>query len=157
MQFRFIRFLICLVLFTTSVTVSAQLKKVAKVEHVKSFTNGSVQLKKTVVKDIDIYYVILRNNSSLYQPVIFHLGNESNLITNLEQLRDGFNEAEKGQIFEFSANGEDFILTVSSTLGMKCYKIYEETSLGNADHARLFKATIIDMIEFLSKEDSDNE
>ena len=156
MKFLFVKLLLCLALFTTSMTISAQLKKVAKIERIKSFTNGSVQLYKTKVKDIDFYYVTLRNNSSIHQPINFHLGNASNLIKNLEQLKDGFNEAEKGEIFEFSANGENYTLTISSTLGMKCYKIYEETSVSNTDYARLYKATIEDMIEYLNKGNSDD-
>ena len=46
-------------------------KKVAKIEKVKSFTNGSVALNKTIIDEVEVYSVTLPNNSKYHQPIVF--------------------------------------------------------------------------------------
>ena len=60
----------------------AQLKKTATIEKLKSFTNGSVTLTKTMTEKGDTYSVILRNNSKFHDPVIFLLGDKEQYSVN---------------------------------------------------------------------------
>lgn len=56
----------CILVLTLLLSVptytNAQLKKVAKIEKVKSFTNGSVALNKTIIDEVEVYSVTLPNN-----------------------------------------------------------------------------------------------
>ena len=67
----------CILVLTLLLSVptytNAQLKKVAKIEKVKSFTNGSVALNKTIIDEVEVYSVTLPNNSKYHQPIVFFL------------------------------------------------------------------------------------
>ena len=62
--------LILTLFLSSNVCVYAQLKKTAKIEKVKSFTNGSVILNKTTVDGVEVYSVTLPNNSKYYQMLL---------------------------------------------------------------------------------------
>ena len=115
--------LIAVLLFSYSDYAYAQLKKTAKIEKVKSFTNGSVVLNKTIMNNVEVYSVTLPNNSQYYQPVIFYLGNKDEMIQNLKDLSSSLETAQKGETFSFSACGKNYQLSFSKTLGQKCFKV----------------------------------
>lgn len=78
----------------------AQLKKTATIEKLKSFTNGSVTLTKTMTEKGDTYSVILRNNSKFHDPVIFLLGDKETTIKNLQDFSETLKNAKKGEHFD---------------------------------------------------------
>lgn len=133
---------------SSTVCAFAQLKKTAKIEKIKSFTVGSVALYKTSLDGVEVYSVTLPNNSKYHQPVVFYLGNKDEMIKNLQDLSDALEEGEKGEVFEFSACGENYHLSFSRALGQKCFKIWESISASN-DFGRFFKTTIDDILEFM--------
>lgn len=65
--------LVLTLLLSAPIYTKAQLKKVAKNEKVKSFTNGSVVLNKTIIDEVEVYSVTLPNNSKYHQPIVFIL------------------------------------------------------------------------------------
>lgn len=142
--------LILTLFLSSNVCVYAQLKKTAKIEKIKSFTNGSVILNKTTVDGVEVYSVTLPNNSKYYQPIVFFLGNKDEMIKNLHDLSDALERGEKGEVFDFSACGKNYQLSFSRTLGQKCFKIWEPINTSN-DFGRFFKATIDDILEFIEK------
>lgn len=146
-------FLLAVLLLSNNVSTYAQLKKVAKIERIKSFTNGSVTLYKTIVSNAEVYYVTLPNNSTYHQPVVFYLGSQDEMIKNLQDLSVALETGKKGEIFDFSACGKDYQLTFSRTLGQKCFKIWEPMNVAS-DYGRFFKATIDDILKFYSKEEN---
>ena len=143
--------LLSIVLFSTNFQTYAQLKKTAKIEKVKSFTNGSVVLNKTIVNNIEVYSVTLKNNSQYHQPIVFYLGNKEEMIQNLKDLSNSLGSGEKGDVFDFSACGKDYQLSFSHTLGQKCFKIWEPMNT-SVDFGRFFKATIDDILTYYSDE-----
>lgn len=143
--------LLSTLLFSSNIYTYAQLKKTAQIEKVKSFTNGSVVLNKTISNNTEIYSVTLPNNSEYHQPIVFFLGNKDEMIKNLQDLSNALENGEKGEIFDFSACGKDYQLSFSKTLGQKCFKIWEPANT-SSDFGRFFKATIDDILEFYSKE-----
>lgn len=145
--------LITILFFSSNVCTYAQLKKSAKIEKVKSFTNGSVVLHKTIMTDT-VYSVTLPNNSKYHQPIIFYLGNKDEMIKNLQDLSHALEVAVKGEIFDFSACGQDYHLSFSRTLGQKCFKIWEPINV-SSDYGRFYKATIDDILEFFLKENGE--
>ncbi|MBQ8361965.1 MAG: hypothetical protein IJX44_08490 [Bacteroidaceae bacterium] len=154
MKIRIIFFILLSVLFLYgSPEIYAQLKKVAKVEKVKSFSSGTVILNKSILDEVEVYSVTLQNNSKFYGPIVFWLGNKNEMIKNLNDLSKCLEEGEKGDVFEFSACGQDYQLSVSRTLGSKCFKIWE-TIATSQNYGRFFKVTIDDILEFYSKEDT---
>ncbi len=143
--------LIAVLLFSYSDYAYAQLKKTAKIEKVKSFTNGSVVLNKTIMNNVEVYSVTLPNNSQYYQPVIFYLGNKDEMIQNLKDLSSSLETAQKGETFSFSACGKNYQLSFSKTLGQKCFKVWEPINT-SVDFGRFYKATIDDILSFYSEE-----
>ena len=124
----------------------AQLKKTATIEKLKSFTNGSVTLTKTMTEKGDTYSVILRNNSKFHDPVIFLLGDKETTIKNLQDFSEALKNAKKGEHFDFEVMGQTYSLAYSTTLGQKCFKVWEPNGI-SSDFGRLYKATIDDMIK----------
>lgn len=143
----FIALLLCVIPMTSY----AQLKKTATIEKVKSFTNGSVTLTKTLTEHGDTYSVILRNNSKFHDSVIFLLGDKKTTIKNLQDLSEALEKAKKGEYFDFEVMGTTYSLAYSTTLGQKCFKIWEPNSI-SSDFGRLYKATIDDMIKFFTEQ-----
>ena len=135
---------------SSNVCALAQLKKIAKVEKVKSFTNGSVALSKTTMDSIEVYSVTLPNNSKFHQPIVFFLGNKDEMIQNLRDLSAALEEENKDEVFEFTACGKDYQLSFSRTLGQKCFKIWEPLNT-STDFGRFYKATIDDILKFIEK------
>ena len=131
----------------------AQLQKVANIEKVKSFTNGSVVLNKTTVDETEIFSVTLPNNSKYHQPIVFYLGNKEEMMNNLRVLSDALESGEKGEVFNFSACGRDYQLTFGKTFGQKCFKIWEPINTHN-DFGRFFKATIDEIINYISNSEN---
>lgn len=154
MKTKVIFYILLSILFLCGNTnIHAQLKKVAKVEKVKSFSSGTIVLNKSILDDVEVYSVTLQNNSKFYGPIIFWLGDKNEMIKNLNDLSKCLEEGEKGDVFEFSACGQDYQLSVSRTLGSKCFKIWE-TIATSQDYGRFFKVTIDDILEFYSKEEA---
>lgn len=137
-----------LLLFSVNCT-HAQLKKTAKIEKVKSFTNGSVVLNKTFMNGIEVFSVTLPNNSKYHQPIVFFLGNKEEMMKNLKDLSDALESGKKGEVFDFSACGRDYQLSFGRTLGQKCFKIWEPINT-SSDFGRFFKATMDDIMEYMS-------
>ena len=135
---------------SSNVCALAQLKKTAKVEKVKSFTNGSVALNKTTMDSVEVYSVTLPNNSKIHQPIVFFLGNKDEMIQNLRDLSAALEEGNKDEVFEFMACGKDYQLSFSRTLGQKCFKIWEPLNT-STDFGRFYKATIDDILKFIEK------
>ena len=135
---------------SSNVCALAQLKKTAKVEKVKSFTNGSVALNKTTMDSVEVYSVTLPNNSKIHQPIVFFLGNKDEMIQNLRDLSAALEEGNKDEVFEFMACGKDYQLSFSRTLGQKCFKIWEPLNI-STDFGRFYKATIDDILKFIEK------
>jgi len=138
-------------LLSGDVCVFAQLKKTAKIEKVKSFTNGSVALNKTILDGIEVYSVTLPNNSKYHQPIVFFLGSKDEMIRNLQDLSDALEMGEKGEVFEFSACGKNYQLSFSRNFGQKCFKIWEPINTSD-DFGRFFKATMDDILEFIGND-----
>lgn len=67
------RILVLTLLLSAPIYTKAQLKKVAKIEKVKSFTNGSVVLNKTIIDEVKVYSVTLPNNSKYHQPIVLNM------------------------------------------------------------------------------------
>lgn len=134
--------------FSCNVSIFAQLKKKAKVENVRSFTNGSVSLNKTTLDGIEVYSVTLPNNSKYHQPIIFFLGSKDEMIKNLYDLSNALERGEKGEVFDFSACGKNYQLSFGLILGQKCFKIWEPINTSH-DYGCFFKATIDDILDFL--------
>lgn len=135
---------------SSNVCALGQLKKTAKVEKVKSFTNGSVALNKITMDSVEVYSVTLPNNSKIHQPIVFFLGNKDEMIKNLRDLSAALEEGNKDEVFEFTACGEDYQLSFSRTLGQKCFKIWEPLNT-STDFGRFYKATIDDILKFIEK------
>ena len=135
---------------SSNVCALAQLKKTAKIEKVKSFTNGSVALNKTTMDSVEVYSVTLPNNSKIHQPIVFFLGNKDEMIQNLRDLSAALEEGNKDEVFEFMACGKDYQLSFSRTLGQKCFKIWEPLNT-STDFGRFYKATIDDILKFIEK------
>lgn len=129
----------------------AQLKKTATTERLKSFTNGSVTLTKTMTEKGDTYSVILRNNSKFHDPVIFLLGDKETTIKNLQDFSEALKSAKNGEHFDFEVMGLTYSLAYSTTLGQKCFKVWEPNSI-SSDFGRLYKATIDDIIKYLMEQ-----
>ncbi len=142
--------IISIMLLPCNVCVFAQLKKTAKIERVKSFTNGSVVLNKTILDGVEVYSVTLPNNSKYHQPIVFYLGGKDEMIKNLQDLSNALEVGEKGEVFDFSACGKNYQLAFSRTLGQKCFKIWEPINTSN-DFGRFFKATMDDILEFIKR------
>lgn len=94
-------------LFVVPMASFAQLKKTATIVKLKSFTNGSVTLTKTMT--------------------------------------------EKGEHFDFEVMGQTYSLAYSTTLGQKCFKVWEPNGI-SSDFGRLYKATIDDMIKYFMEQ-----
>ena len=145
-----------MLLLSNNVETYAQLKKAAKIEKVKSFTNGSVTLHKTILNNTEVYSVTLKNNSQYHQPVVFYLGNKDEMIQNLKDLSNSLENGQKGEVFDFSACGQDYQLSFSHTLGQKCFKVREPIST-STDFGRFFKVTIDDILAFILKKDKEEQ
>lgn len=143
--------LILLLSIFTYTNSNAQLKKSAEINKVKSFTNGSVSLNKILIDGTDMYCVRLKNNSKHYQPVILYLGDKETMIANLTDLSNALDNGKKGDIFDFSAYEQDYSLAFSKVLGQKCFKVWEKINTTN-DFGRFYKATIDDILDFITKE-----
>ena len=139
-----------LLLTMVCLCASAQLRKAANIEKVKSFTNGSVVLNKTTTDSVAIYSVTLRNNSRLHENIVFFLGNKEDMLKNLKDLSSALESGKKGDVFEFSAIGNDYILSYDKVLGQVCFKV-SKPYYTSSDFGRLYKATINDIIDFFEK------
>lgn len=148
-----VKFLLISILLLCIVPMSnyAQLKKTAATENVKRFTNGSVTLKKTSTESGETYSVVLRNNSQFHALVVFLLGDRETAIKNLQDFSEALKTAKSGDSFEFEVMGQTYSLAYGSTLGQKCFKIWEQNSI-SSDFGRLYKATIDDMIKFFMQQ-----
>lgn len=143
------------------IDVQAQLRKTSNTEKVKSFTNGSVTLYKSVIEGgIIDYAVSLRNNSRYLDNVVLHLGNKEEMIKNLKDFSMALADGKKGDHFDFSASGVDYSLSFDKVLGQKCFIVSKTYSI-SSDYGRLYKATIDDIIKYFnekqSKESIENE
>ena len=142
----------CILVLTLLLSVptytNAQLKKVAKIEKVKSFTNGSVALNKTIIDEVEVYSVTLPNNSKYHQPIVFFLGSKDEMIKNLKDLSEALETGTKGEVFDFTVCGKKYQLSFSRSLGQKCFKIWEPINVSN-DYGRFFKATMDDILEYI--------
>ena len=133
-------------------TVYAQLKKAAEIEKVKSFTNGSVALYKTKTNIGEVYSVTLKNNSKLFEDVIFYLGNKEDMLKNLKDLSAALEEGKKGDVFDFSACGKDYHLAYGKVLGQVCFKVSTPVSI-STDFGRFYKTTIDDILKYFQISD----
>lgn len=142
----------CILVLTLLLSVptytNAQLKKVAKIEKVKSFTNGSVALNKTIIDEVEVYSVTLPNNSKYHQPIVFFLGSKDEMIKNLKDLSEALETGTKGEVFDFTVCGKKYQLSFSRSLGQKCFKIWEPINV-SSDYGRFFKATMDDILEYI--------
>lgn len=127
-----------------------QLKKTGTVEKVKLFHNGSVPLCKSILNDpsIEIYSVVLSNWSSLYDDIVLCLGTKDELIKNLSDLSLALKDGEKGDVYEFSAWGQDYHLSYHKVLGDVCFKV-RHTYSTNDDYGNFYKTTIDDILEYI--------
>ncbi len=150
-------FIFVLILALTPLTgVNAQLKKTANIQLVKTFTNGSVSLNKTAISTVDsvsIYSLILRNNSKLFESIVFYLGDREEMIKNLNDLSAALQEGKKGDVFDFKAGGVNYTLSYDKVLGQVCFRVSKPHFTSN-DFGRLYKATIDDILVFLKKENN---
>ena len=142
----------CILVLTLLLSVptytNAQLKKVAKIEKVKSFTNGSVALNKTIIDEVEVYSVTLPNNSKYHQTIVFFLGSKDEMIKNLKDLSEALETGTKGEVFDFTVCGKKYQLSFSRSLGQKCFKIWEPINV-SSDYGRFFKATMDDILEYI--------
>ena len=136
--------------FVPMTDVCAQLKKIAHIEKVKSFTNGSVVLNKTSTDSVAIFSVTLDNNSRFHESIVFFLGNKEDMSKNLHDFSSALKEGKKGDYFDFTAIGAEYILTYDKVLGQACFKVSKPLST-SSDFGRLFKRTIDDIIEYMEK------
>jgi hypothetical protein len=145
-------FLLIAMVMAMPIGVQAQLKKTSNTEKVKSFTNGSVTLYKSVIEDGNtVYSVSLRNNSKYLDNIVFHLGNEDEVIKNLHDLSTALKEGKKGDSFEFSASGVDYLLSYDKVLGQVCFRVSKPHSITD-NFGRFYKATIDNIIAYLEKD-----
>lgn len=128
----------------------AQLKKNSETGKIKSFTNGSVTLFKSIVDNIEVFSVSLPNNNSVYGKVVLFLGNADETKQNLHDFSVALEEGKKGEAFEFSAVGQKYQLYYDKVLGQVCFKVQEEISMRD-NFGRFYKATIDDIIKFLEE------
>ena len=154
--------LLIVMVMALPIDVHAQLKKTSNTEKVKSFTNGSVTLYKSVLEGgMTVYSVSLRNNSRYLDNVVLHLGgNKEEMIKNLKDFSMALADGKKGDHFDFSACGVEYSLSFDKVLGQKCFDVSKTYSI-SSDFGRLFKATIDDIIKYFnetqSKESIENE
>lgn len=129
----------------------AQLKKSASVEKVKTFSNGSVPLYKSVLDDVVVYSVTLKNNSRHFDPIVLFLGTKEEMISNLKDFSAALNDGKKGEIFEFECCGRKYEMSFHKVIGKKCFKVWEENNI-QSDFGNFFKSTIDDILNFIEKE-----
>lgn len=141
-----------------SINSYAQLKKAATIEKVKSFTNGSVILHKTIMDGGEIYSVTLRNNSKHLDNIILYLGNKEEMLKNFPDLSFALKDGKKGDVFDFSACGKDYHLAYGKVLGQVCFKVSTPVSI-SVDFGRFYKVTIDDILEYFQegKEKEENK
>ncbi|MBR6087433.1 MAG: hypothetical protein IKP84_06075 [Prevotella sp.] len=126
----------------------AQLKKTAHIEKIKSFSYGHVVLFKTSTDDVDIFALSLSNASKYHKDVVFFLGNKEEMIKNLRDFSSALKEGKKGDIFDFTAVGEEYKLAYHKVVGEAGFKVSTRLST-SSDYGLLFKRTIDKIIEFL--------
>lgn len=143
--------LLTLCIFICGITGNAQLRKSATVEKVKTFTNSSVRLDKSIIDDEDIYSVTLKNNSKYFEPIILFLGTKDDMLKNLEDFSAALEEGKKGEIFEFQSCGQKYQLTFHKVLGQRCFKVWEEHNV-QSDYGNFYKATIDDILKYFNLE-----
>lgn len=126
-----------------------QLKKTGSVEKVKSFTYGSVLLTKSTVKDsIEIYSVVLGNNSKYYDNIVLWLGTKEEMLNNLTVLSLALKDGKEGDVYEFSACGYDYHLSYLKRLGSVSFKVRNTHSTSD-DYGCFQKITIDDILEYM--------
>lgn len=156
-KIKLVRFILLMFLLSSSsFHCYAQLKKTAKVEKVKSFTNGSVVLNRTILNNVTVYSVTLPNNSKYHKPIVFFLGNKEEMIKNLHDLSEALETGEKGEVFDFTACDKEYQLSFSQTLGQKCFKIWEPVNTSN-DFGRFYKTTIDNIIDYIQEQGVDKK
>lgn len=131
----------------------AQIKKVANIEKVKSFTYGSVVLNKTTIDSVAIYSVTLENNSSIHESIVLFLGNRDDMLKNLHDFSETLKNGKKGDVFDFTAAGTEYNLSYDKVLGQVCFKVSTPHST-SSDFGRLLKKTIDDIIKFMEKKEN---
>lgn len=134
------------------VTCNAQLRKSVTVEKVKTFTNGSVRLNKSIIEEDEVYSVTLKNNSRYFEPIVLFLGTKDEMLTNLKDLSAALEEGKKGEIFDFQSCGQNYQLTFHKVLGQRCFKVWEEHNV-QSDFGNFYKSTIDDIIEYFNKKE----
>ena len=126
------------------------LKKLGRIEKVKSFQLGVVTLGKAYNSSYEYFYVILPNLSSYHEDIVLHLGTMEEMVVNLNDLSNALDEGRKGDVFEFSANEEIYSFSYNKVLGQRCFEVRKTYSV-KSDCARFFKTTIDDMIDYINK------
>lgn len=129
-------------------TLYSQLKKTSEIEKVKSFTNGSIILSKIKINEVYIYALTIPNNSKYHEDIVFYLGEEKDVLNNLKDFLHALNTSKNGDNFDFTVLSKKYYLSFDAVLGQKCFRIRNEIST-SPDFGRLYKATIIDIIEYL--------
>lgn len=157
-KIRLLSFVVVLLFtFLLNVNCYAQLKKtnsglrkIGTIEKVKSFQMGVVVLGKAYDSSTELFFLNLANLSSYHEAIVLELGTKEEMIVNLNDLSKALEEGKKGEVFEFSANGENYTFSYNKFLGQRCFDVRKPYSV-KSDRARLFKTTIDDIIDFINK------
>ena len=147
------KYLKLMALFATiclfNINGQAQLKKIATIEKVKTFANGTIVMSKTITDYTETYSITLNNGSSLYDDIVFHLGTKEESIKNLNDLSLALKDGKMIDIYEFSACGQDYKLSYHKVLNSPCFKICYSHSTNSNDYATLPDIAINNMLEYL--------
>lgn len=79
------------------------------------------------------------------------MGDKETTIKNLQDFSETLKNAKKGEHFDFEVMGQTYSLAYSTTLGQKCFKVWEPNGI-SSDFGRLYKATIDDMIKYFMEQ-----
>lgn len=131
----------------------AQLKKIATIEKVKTFANGSITMNKTITDYTETYSITLKNGSSLYDDIVFHLGTKEESIKNLNDLSLALKNGKMIDIYEFSACEQDYRLSYHKILNSPCFKISYSHSTNSNDYATLQDIAITNILEYMINEE----
>ena len=146
---KFLRlFVLIVIVGLLNVDGYAQLEKTGSIEKVRTFTNGTVFLTKTIIDSVELYSVTLQNVSKYHDNIVFWLGTKEELVQNLSDLSLALKDGKKGDFYEFSSCGQDYRLSYHKVLGSVCFEVSYPYSVNN-DRARFFKITIDDILEYM--------
>lgn len=127
----------------------AQLRKTATMEKLITI-NIAEHLYKTEIDGVELYSLVLPNNSKYYNPVMLSLGTYREMITNLKDFSAAIDAGQKGEIFEFQCLGDKYQLVFHRVLGQKCFKVYREHSV-SSDYGNLYKYTTDKILEYFGE------